>query len=632
MDTIVLSFIDELISFNNGLIYRKYELVFLSKEQLLAQFVDSVRPNHDPVEISRLEAAIGKGDFHFDDLLKFAKLGALNEQLQLTAGILAGDGLLAGLDLKDIYGSAVHSQGDPQAYAATLLHGEYSSLRAMVVAGIYIESRKYQQGLPLLFESLVSAWRYPNHYWNTVDSIQSLSIGLNKLLELLPKLPVADVDPSLIDRISKLAFLFTSRAIYLSSNEVVYFFVARANLTEQFGEYLEGMGTGEFEIANLPIADYYKAFNEGEDPSKAIISEHLARLATKNTIVIEDIEAYSWYDNLAIGSFSTFLVSLGVFKAYSDGELYIANEEVDRLLASLLKVYPDDHDRFLRSEEGEATRQARLSLEEKSTFAEKIKTHLQHAPTFYGYYAYCIQEYVNKISRETFTQISRGIAVLSTGDQLMAYFIAYGAMHYYKLADAYQASKAPLSQGLSLSIIDYGCGQALATNILVDFLAKEGINAVVENITLVEPSTIAPARGMVLLNLLLGKNNHNPVVKIVPKLLGGLIAGDITGLEDTLKIHCFSNILDIQDIDLVQLAAYIHGTFKGDNLFVCTSPSYGKTRIDAFYQLVSKDIAILVDIVQPNDIGYRKIYKYTQGAMGQHNVTRYTRVFILRFD
>jgi len=632
MDTIVLSFIEELISFNNGLIYRKYELVFLSKEQLLAQFVDSVRSNHEPVEIDRLTAAIDKGDFHFDDLLEFAKLGALNVQLQLTAGILSKDELLVGVDLKDIYGSTARSHGNPQAYAATLLHERYSSLRATVASSIYIESRIYQQGLPLLFESLVSVWRYPNHYWNTVDSVESLSIGLNMLLELLPKLPVANVEPSLIARIAKLAFLFTSRAIYLSPKRVVYFFVARANLTERFGEYLEDMGTGEFEIANLPIADYYKAFNGGEDPSKAIISEHLARLASKNTVVIEDIEAYSWYDNLAIGSFSTFLVSLGVFKAYSDGELYISKEEVDGLLANLLQVYPDDHDRFLQSEKGEATRQARLSLEEKSTFAEKIKKHLQHGPTFYGYYAYCIQEYVSKISRETFAQISRGIAVLSTGDQLMAYFIAYGAMHYYKLADAYQASKAPLSQGLSMSIIDYGCGQALATNILVDFLAKEGINAVVENVILVEPSTIAPARGMVLLNLLLGKNNHNPVVKIIPKLLGGLMPGDIHDLKGTLKIHCFSNILDIQDIDLVQLAGYIRETFKGDNLFVCTSPSYGKARLNAFYQLVSKGVPCLVDIVQPNDIGYRKIYKYTQGTMGQHNITRYTRVFILRFD
>lgn len=548
----------------------------------------------------------------------------------LAAGTFEADEEITGIDLQNVYRSAENFYGDPVAYANRLVQEEVGPLRDMISAIIYLECRLYKKGIPLLFRSLETIWRYPNHYWNTIDTIGGLAISIDWVLSLISRIE-ANIEPIVFEKLVKLSFLFTSRAIYLLPAQVVYFFVLRAKLTEQFSHHFEGFATGEFEIDNLPIADYYKAYNEGNDPDREIILQHLSRLSTKKEVEIDRIEEYNWYDNLAVGSFSAFLVSLGVYKAYEANELYIEAKYIEVLKNALIDAYPDDYEDYIRIKADQDRIAERTKLEERSEFAEKVKGHLQHNPSYYGYYAYCLQEYVKTIRRQTYEETSRGTAILDTSEKLMAYFIAYGAMHYYKLADAYTASKERLSTALSLSIVDYGCGQALATNILVDFMAKQGIRVEIENLTLIEPSTIAPARGMLLLNMLFAKNDHNPSVKIVHKLLGDLANGDLTEDKTELKIHSFSNILDIEAVDLRKLVDYLKFNSKGDNMFICTSPSYGRKRIDEFYNALIDGEECIFDIVQPNDIGPKKIYKYVQGRLGDYNITRYTRIFTLRF-
>ena len=68
-----------------------------------------------------------------------------------------------------------------------------------------------------------------------------------------------------------------------------------------------------------------------------------------------------------------------------------------------------------------------------------------------------------------------------------------------------------------------------------------------------------------------------PDVEIVTvnKSLNDLAQDDIKTSEDLLKIHIFSNILDIEEIDIQRIAEYTSEKFNGHNLFVCVGPYYG---------------------------------------------------------
>jgi hypothetical protein len=78
----------------------------------------------------------------------------------------------------------------------------------------------------------------------------------------------------------------------------------------------------------------------------------------------------------------------------------------------------------------------------------------------------------------------------------------------------------------------------------------------------------------------------------INKDLDSLTSTDFIQDFRNVKIHLFSNILDIDLFSLTQLVALIKATFKGENYFVCASPyvNHLKTsRLDGFVKSFSKN-------------------------------------------
>ena len=189
--------------------------------------------------------------------------------------------------------------------------------------------------------------------------------------------------------------------------------------------------------------------------------------------------------------------------------------------------------------------------------------------------------------RVPFDNLDNGTRVLSNESECINYIALYGGHHFYKLYAAYASTKFENIEGTDIEIIDWGCGQALATCVLIDYLIEKNINLNVSSITLIEPSTFALQRGLGLVERMFQNNpSTHSVVRLVNKDIDALTPNDLVSEPDSIKIHLFSNIIDVQGFDLTQLYQLICSSFHGVNRVICTSPyNEGQQRLETFYNL-----------------------------------------------
>ncbi|UZJ63726.1 hypothetical protein OKW96_14940 [Sphingobacterium sp. KU25419] len=186
----------------------------------------------------------------------------------------------------------------------------------------------------------------------------------------------------------------------------------------------------------------------------------------------------------------------------------------------------------------------------------------------------------------------RGVKILDDERELFAYMVAMGKMHQAKLDCAFDAFDFTRLKG-KVNIIDWGCGQGMATMVLLDHLNKKGITADIHNVILVEPSRLALERG----GLHTLKFDDTIRLVTIHNLLDGVTEDHLKGIEGT-TIHLFANILDIDAVALKPLIDLIINNISGENLFFCTSPyqnSIKTNRLDTFLKgFQEKEINVLM--------------------------------------
>lgn len=176
----------------------------------------------------------------------------------------------------------------------------------------------------------------------------------------------------------------------------------------------------------------------------------------------------------------------------------------------------------------------------------------------------------------------RGVTPLREGNELYVYLLRYGKMHKAKLESCF--NEFPFAEiNQPIEVIDWGCGQGLASLVLCDFLKSNEIEIPVSKITLIEPSPLSIKRAA----LHLQTYPSLQTAKTVCKSFDGLELQDLRTDANTIKIHLFSNVLDIDDSYYSQsnLIELIKQSQKGVNYFICCSPfitDFKTNRIDNF--------------------------------------------------
>lgn len=169
-----------------------------------------------------------------------------------------------------------------------------------------------------------------------------------------------------------------------------------------------------------------------------------------------------------------------------------------------------------------------------------------------------------------YPDLHNGVALLDNEDALNCYIAAYGEMHMIKCRSALQNFPFDNISG-SVEIVDWGCGQGIGSMCVVDCFKEHDILQWLKQITLIEPSKFALERAEI--NLTIATNGAVCIQPIQNYLPGAGKENEIHEIGYRYKnvIHIFSNILDIENIDLGKLA-YIVSDKSRNNIILCIGP------------------------------------------------------------
>lgn len=168
-----------------------------------------------------------------------------------------------------------------------------------------------------------------------------------------------------------------------------------------------------------------------------------------------------------------------------------------------------------------------------------------------------------------YKKLNRGIKILETSKELNQYLLSYGNMHSAKMEFACEKLfKEVKIDKHKIQIIDYACGQGVASVVLLNNLEKLKFPIdKVNKITLIEPSHIALNRANYFLH-------NSSKTTTINKKLDEIIIEDLKTDSKAVKFHLFSNILDMGDeeFNIKDIANKIIKSQKGNNYFICVSP------------------------------------------------------------
>lgn len=228
--------------------------------------------------------------------------------------------------------------------------------------------------------------------------------------------------------------------------------------------------------------------------------------------------------------------------------------------------------------------------ESKTTYSYLIE-HMQE-PSFQKVWDIAF-DFVRKLPSdlcdELHESLNRGVDVLDSEPLLQMYIYAFGKMHNAKLKYAFNHLHKNALKYNEIEIVDYGCGQGLATICYHDFLLENHIEQIVKRIILIEPSSMALSRA----ELLCSRFYPDAEIIAVNKPFDNLTNNDLKISPDIPTIHLLSNILDIESYDLPHFSQFVKEQSVGDNEYVIVSPLQNvrrTNRLKLFSSTIEKNI------------------------------------------
>jgi len=182
-------------------------------------------------------------------------------------------------------------------------------------------------------------------------------------------------------------------------------------------------------------------------------------------------------------------------------------------------------------------------------------------------------------------ELDRGRAILVTEDQLDQYWKSHGPMVKSQWDNVFNVCKNINIDFFNsdFEIIDYGCGQGMASILFLDNYWDFENN--IYKIKLIEPSTVALQRAKVIIEMYQFFSSKIQIVGINKKL-DDLEKKDLETYHNLNTIHFFSNILDMDVFELDTLVKKILEN-KGRHLFLAVSHDRnfegGSPRLKYFY-------------------------------------------------
>ncbi len=185
-------------------------------------------------------------------------------------------------------------------------------------------------------------------------------------------------------------------------------------------------------------------------------------------------------------------------------------------------------------------------------------------------YKYCAWSYPG---------LNHGRAILHDEDSLNCYLAAYGTMHTIKMR--YVLNKLfSITTFNDYEIIDWGCGQGLATICMLDKIEEDNFYDNPSRITFIDASYEALERTKLHASIKL-KNSYTDIEYINAEIDNNFSNYYELNTYSDIVVHLLSNIVDVQGISLPEIARNIRETGK-INYIVCAGHAMTETYVDCF--------------------------------------------------
>lgn len=167
---------------------------------------------------------------------------------------------------------------------------------------------------------------------------------------------------------------------------------------------------------------------------------------------------------------------------------------------------------------------------------------------------------------------NKNFAEVFTADvQADAYSAAYTGMHIGKLRMVFDKARENGAFDSDVAVIDWGCGQGLATLALKEYLAAANlVQCRIREVILIEPSPVSLPRGEVNVRHAI----PTAAVKVVGKRLDDVGLDDVRTSGRRRVVHLFSNILDVEGVSLKRISENLSANPSVENMVLCASPYY----------------------------------------------------------
>lgn len=213
--------------------------------------------------------------------------------------------------------------------------------------------------------------------------------------------------------------------------------------------------------------------------------------------------------------------------------------------------------------------------------AEQLQLH-----GFDRYYNAMVGAYVSEVyktlSYNTFTRVTnRAKNPLTSLEQAVMYTTLYGKSHFNRFSGViaqimgdHQRTE-PVTK--TINIVDYGCGQAIASLALLSYL-EQHVNC--ENFTLnvylVEPSRVTLDLAVLLVTKMSSRITANVTIHPYHKDLADFLEHESEALAPAdYSMHLFSNVLDIPKVQQIipALSTYLQA-IDGKQMVIAVGPQY----------------------------------------------------------
>ena len=218
----------------------------------------------------------------------------------------------------------------------------------------------------------------------------------------------------------------------------------------------------------------------------------------------------------------------------------------------------------------------------------------------------------------------RGVQQILTEEGLFDYMRNYGNMHHAKVKSALTIP-FPQEFETPVSLIDWGCGQGLASMVFMDKYGSSNIKQII----LIEPSELALKRAA----LHCKRYAPNVPLQTICKEFDELSLGDIHLVNPEITVHLFSNVLDMESYSVEHLANIVKSLPKIIQYCVCISPHIDDIRthkIDTFVRLMEQSNPDFNLLNSKTNTKYNEFWNCNNmetGRSSQHGGNPYCREF-----